>query len=172
MQVTKRHLTDGFDDYEITPQGLIVHYISARHTKPDDPYDVDEIVRILEEYGLGYHDLIPREGGVVELVPAPLRAWHAGESQWNGRTDCNSWTLGVALIGMHGDRFTSPQYDDLAQRTAQHVQRFPIDRDLILGHDQVAGDDVRGEGNGKIDPGPSFDWNRFGTTIDGLWPPQ
>lgn len=164
MNVIQRHLAGGHNDYEITPEGIVVHYVSARYTMPDDPYNVDEIVRILEEYGLGYHDLLPRDGGVIELVPAPLRAWHAGESQWRGRGDCNSWMLGVALAGMHGEPFTDAQYDDLAQRTAGHVQRFPIVADNITGHEDVAPDR-------KSDPGPSFDWDRYRHAIAGLWEP-
>jgi|AntDeeMetageno50_2_1112565.scaffolds.fasta_scaffold00356_7 AmpD protein len=164
MEVIQRHLSDGFNDYEIKPEGLLVHYVSARYTMPDDPYNVDEIIRILAEYGLGYHDLLPREGGVIELVPAPLRAWHAGESVWKGRTDCNSWMLGVALIGMHGEPFTDRQYDDLAQRTARHVARFPIRRENVAGHEDVAPDR-------KKDPGPSFDWDRYESSIAGLWRP-
>lgn len=162
----ERHLSSGFNDRRIIPTGICIHYISGRYTQPDDPYDPDEIIRILEEYGFAYHDLITREGEVIELVPAPLRAWHAGESSWHGREDCNSFMLGIALAGMYETPFTDPQYDALAQRTAQHVQRFrTIRRENIAGHEDVAPDRKR-------DPGPGFQWDRYLHAINGLWEPR
>lgn len=172
MKIVQRHLADGFNDRKITPVGIIIHYVSARYTAPDSPYDPDEIIAILREYGLGYHDLIARDGTVIELVPAPLRAWHAGVSEWHGRGDCNSWTLGIALAGMYDEPFTDAQYDALAQRTGQYVGRFPIRPENIAGHEHVAPDSVRGEGDGKSDPGPSFDWPRYRYDISGLWAPE
>lgn len=161
----ERHLSRGFNEREIVPEGIVIHYISARYTKPDDPYDPDAIIAILEEYGFGYHELICRDGTRIELVPPPLRAWHAGKSEWNGRSDCNSWMLGIALAGMHGEPFTGLQYDELAQATGEHVTRFPgIREENITGHEHVAPDR-------KKDPGPSFGWDRYRTAIAGLWPP-
>lgn len=165
MKIQKRHLSAGFNDRNITPTGICIHYVSGRYTQPDRPYDPDEIIRILTEHRFAYHDLIPREGGVIELVPAPKRAWHAGESEWHGRPDCNSWMLGIALAGMHGEPFTDAQYDALIERTAQHVQRFPIRPENITGHEHVA--PAR-----KKDPGPSFQWNRYRHAIARLWEPR
>jgi len=170
--IVRRHLSGGHNDYEITPEGVLVHWISAKNTQPDDPYDPDEIIGILEAYGLAYHDLICRDGTIIELVPAPLRAWHAGESRWRGRSDCNSWMLGEALAGMADDDYTDAQYDALAARTAQRVKQYPIRMDYLAGHDEVAGDDVRGEGNGKPDPGPLFSWERYLESVRALWPPK
>lgn len=161
----KHHLIRGFNHRDIVPEGIVIHYISARYTQPDDPYDPDAIIAILDEYGFGYHDLVCRDGNVIELVPAPKRAWHAGESEWKGRPDCNSWMLGLALAGMHGEPFTDAQYDALSARTGEHVTRFPTIRpDNIAGHEDVAPER-------KKDPGPSFDWQRYRHAIAGLWPP-
>ena len=162
--LVRRHLSDGHNDYKITPEGIVIHWVSARYTMPDDPYNVDEIIRILAEYGLAYHDLIARDGTIIELVPAPLRAWHAGESAWDGRGDCNSWMLGEALAGMEGDTYTAAQYDALAARTADRMQHYPIRSDYIRGHDEVAPDR-------KQDPGPLFAWDRYHHAIAGLWRP-
>lgn len=166
MKVTKLHLSRGFNDRRITPTGLLIHYISARYTAPEDPYNPSRIIEILEEHGFAYHDLICRthEEGLIELVPAPLRAWHAGESSWHGRPDCNSWMLGVALVGMYDEPFTADQYDMLVERTGQRVQRYPIRPENITGHEYVAP-------GRKKDPGPSFQWGRYRHAIDSFWRP-
>lgn len=163
MRFERRHLSGGHSDYEITPTGIVIHYISGRYTQPDDPYDPGEIIRILEEYSLGYHDLISREGDIYELVDAPLRAWHAGKSEWHGRSGCNNFMLGIALAGMHEAPFTDEQYEALAARTATHVHNFPTIRpENIVGHEDVAPDR-------KKDPGPSFDWQRYRNSIRHIW---
>jgi N-acetyl-anhydromuramyl-L-alanine amidase AmpD len=30
----------------------------------------------------------------------------------------------------------------------------------VVGHDEIAGDEIRGKGLGKVDPGKHFDWRR------------
>lgn len=163
LKVVARPLDSGFNNYHIEPTGMVIHYISARYSKPNDPYDLDAVVQILQEYNLAYHDLITRDGTVIELVPAPLRAWHAGESFWNGKSDCNSWMLGIALLGMHDDTYTDAQYEALAKRTAQHADEYPIEPYNIAGHENVAPER-------RCDPGPNFDWIRYRQDIGGLWP--
>lgn len=166
MDIIERHLSGGHNDREIDPEGVVIHYASARYTQSEDPYDVDEIIRILDENDLAYHYLIGRDGDVYELVPPPLRAWHAGESEWEGRGDCNSWMLGISLAGKYGESFTDRQYDSLAELTGRLVKGFPsIRKDCVTGHEDVAPDR-------KKDPGPSFDWDRYRHAIGGLWKPK
>lgn len=165
MNIVQRHLSGGFHDRYIQTRGIVIHYISAGDTQPDARYDPDAIIDVLESYGFAYHDLICRDGTVIELVPAPMRAWHAGESEWHGRPDCNSWMLGIALAGMHHDPFTDVQYDALAQRIGEYVTRYSSIRPgNIVGHEDVAP-------QRKIDPGPEFDWDRLRAAIGSFWSP-
>lgn len=169
MPTTKRHLKAGFNDREISVEGILVHSIHAGYYHDGDPHSVDAVIRLLAEYRLGYHWLIDRGGTEIELVPLPLRAWHAGKSVWRGREDCNSWMAGIALIGGQDDEpYTDAQYDALARRTGRIVTQYPVERENVTGHEFVSGDDVRGEGKGKTDPGPAFRWDRYNHAIDGL----
>lgn len=154
----------------ITPAGILWHYISDRWGHyGDDPYSVDAVLELLTDHRLSYHELIDREGNVWELVPTGpkcFRAWHAGESVWHGRRDCNDWMIGLALMGMHGEPFTDAQYDRAIERTARFVQRFRTIRpENIAGHEDVAPDR-------KSDPGPGFTWNRYWQGVNGLWEPE
>jgi N-acetyl-anhydromuramyl-L-alanine amidase AmpD len=172
MAKTIRHFEHGFNDREISVEGVLIHSIHAGYYHDGDPHSVDAVIQLLAEYRLGYHWLIDRAGTKIELVPLPLRAWHAGKSVWRGREDCNSWMAGIALIGgQEGEPYTNAQYDALASRTGHIVTRYAVKRENITGHEHVSGDDVRGEGKGKTDPGPEFDWDRFSETIAGFWRP-
>lgn len=154
----------------IRPSGILWHYISDKWGHyGDDPYSIDSVIQLLTEHKLSYHEIIDRDATVYLLVPTRpkcYRAWHAGESIWHGRPDCNDWMVGLALMGMHGEEFTDAQYDMAAHRTAVHVNgRRTIRRENITDHAHVAPDR-------KIDVGPSFDWNRYNHAIDGLWEPR
>src|ERR1700753_2874167 len=43
------------------------------------------------------HALTRREGVVVQYVPFGMRAWHAGQSSYCGRSGCNDFSIGIEL---------------------------------------------------------------------------
>ncbi len=43
------------------------------------------------------HLMIREDGSVVQFVDFDRRAWHCGRSKWNGKHDCNSWSLGIEM---------------------------------------------------------------------------
>ncbi|HSB48977.1 MAG TPA: 1,6-anhydro-N-acetylmuramyl-L-alanine amidase AmpD [Burkholderiales bacterium] len=98
------------------------------------------------------HFLIRRDGRLLQFVPCGLRAWHAGESSWKGRAQCNDYSIGVELEGTGDAPFTAAQYRQLARLTRALKARYPI-RDVV-GHSDIAP-------GRKTDPGPRFDWVRY-----------
>lgn len=98
------------------------------------------------------HFLIRRDGEVLQFVPCGKRAWHAGESSWQGRSRCNDFSIGIELEGTGEVPFTDAQYRRLAVLTRLLKARYPI-RDLV-GHSDIAP-------GRKADPGPLFDWARY-----------
>jgi N-acetyl-anhydromuramyl-L-alanine amidase AmpD len=48
---------------------------------------------------VSYHVLIARDGRRTVFCQDTERAWHAGKSNWFGRQDLNSWSLGLAWEG-------------------------------------------------------------------------
>jgi AmpD protein len=59
------------------------------------------------------HLLIYRSGETVQFVPFDQRAWHAGESQYQGRSGCNDFSLGIELEGTDKAPYTDTQYGSL-----------------------------------------------------------
>ena len=52
------------------------------------------------------HALIRRDGQITQYVPFGMRAWHAGESQYRGRSGCNDFSIGVELEGTDDTPYT------------------------------------------------------------------
>jgi AmpD protein len=105
------------------------------------------------------HFLVRRDGELLQFVSGDERAWHAGTSSWDGRGDCNDFSVGVELEGLEGERFEAPQYTILAELLASVTKRYPIR--AVAGHEHVAP-------GRKKDPGAGFDWPR----LRALWHPR
>jgi len=101
------------------------------------------------------HFLVDRSGGLTQFVPLARRAWHAGESVWEGREDCNDYSVGIEIIGDETQPFTLAQYRETARLCRVLMRKFPaIGRQRIVGHSDVAP-------GRKWDPGRQWDWQRF-----------
>lgn len=145
---------------------LVIHCISL----PPGHYDGDAIERFftnrLDSHEHPYfetistltvsaHLLIRRDGRVTQFVAFDQRAWHAGKSVFEGRENCNDYSVGIELEGTDTDVFTDEQYATLAAITCSLMQRYPgITRSRIAAHSAIA--PAR-----KSDPGSGFDWARY-----------
>ena len=110
------------------------------------------------------HFVIHRGGEIVQLVGCDRRAWHAGQSVWQGRPDCNDWSLGIELEGSDDKPFAAEQYRALWRLLAALRRRYPIT--AIAGHSDIAP-------GRKTDPGPHFDWAAVSARHPGLeLPPE
>jgi N-acetylmuramoyl-L-alanine amidase len=48
---------------------------------------------------VSYHAIVAKDGRRTVLADPDERAWHAGKSEWRGRRDLNSWSIGAAFEG-------------------------------------------------------------------------
>ena len=102
------------------------------------------------------HFLIRRSGAVLQFVDTRRRAWHAGLSCWQGRKNCNDFSIGIELEGLEGDGFEPAQYGALARLLRSLARQFPIQ--AVVGHEHVAP-------GRKRDPGAGFDWRRLASRL-------
>ncbi len=106
----------------------------------------------IAELKVSSHVLIRRTGEVVQYVPFGKRAWHAGESSFDGRTCCNDYSIGIELEGTDDTPYEAVQYSRLAEVMRSLMVAYPdISAERIAGHCDVAP-------QRKTDPGPAFDW--------------
>lgn len=96
------------------------------------------------------HFFIRRDGSLIQLVSCNQRAWHAGESNWQGRSRCNDFSIGIELEGTDDEPFESAQYITLGLLLTALREAYPITD--IVGHSDIAP-------GRKTDPGPCFDWS-------------
>ncbi len=98
------------------------------------------------------HVLIDRQGEIVQYVPFHKRAWHAGQSEFQGRSACNDFSIGIELEGSDDQPFESIQYQKLAELIGVLLRSYSnLSKDNIVGHSDIAP-------GRKTDPGPFFDW--------------
>lgn len=99
------------------------------------------------------HFLIRRDGDIVQFVSTDQRAWHAGVSQFEGRQRCNDFSIGIELEGTDTLPYTDEQYAALKRLTQALKNQYPLR--AVRGHEHIAP-------GRKTDPGPAFDWVRYG----------
>lgn len=145
---------------------LVIHGISLPPSQFGGPY-IDQLFtntldpaahpyfEQLQGLTVSAHLLITRTGELIQYVPFSRRAWHAGVSQWGGRTACNDFSIGIELEGCDFTPYTDAQYTALLAAAQAIRKAYPaITADRVVGHCHIAP-------GRKTDPGPYFDWARL-----------
>ena len=142
---------------------VVVHAISL----PPSQFGSDDIARLftnsldpeahpyfsaISALRVSAHFLIRRDGVLIQFVSCLRRAWHAGESSWNGRERCNDFSIGIDLEGCDELAFEEAQYLRLVDLIQSLRTCFPIA--AVVGHSDIAP-------GRKTDPGQCFDWRRL-----------
>jgi len=109
------------------------------------------------------HFLVRRDGEVVQFVSTENRAWHAGASCWQGRDNCNDFSIGIELEGSDEVPFAPAQYASLWRLLEALCAAYPVS--AIAGHSDIAP-------GRKTDPGPCFDWVALRQRFPGLGFPE
>lgn len=102
------------------------------------------------------HFLIRRDGELMQFVACTKRAWHAGQSNWQGRERCNDFSIGIELEGCDFEAFEEVQYQTLNTLLTSLKQAYPIQH--IVGHSDIAP-------GRKTDPGSYFDWEKLANQV-------
>ena len=126
-------------------------------------------------FSLSCHRLLNPDGSITICVNDDRVAYHAGESQFGELRNLNQHMLGLEWL-VAGDweyerfiqgmkdgtiSFTEEQYDSGGWQYAQWMMEHGFGRDRIVSHSLVAGDEIRGPGLGKHDPGKGFSWRHL-----------
>jgi N-acetyl-anhydromuramoyl-L-alanine amidase len=129
-------------------------YIDALFTNCLDPREHPYFESVYAR-PVSSHVLIRRLGEVIQYVPFHRRAWHAGESNFAGRSRCNDFSIGIELEGTEDTPYESVQYVQLARISRLLMSAYRgITPARIVGHSDIAP-------GRKTDPGPVFDWRRL-----------
>jgi N-acetylmuramoyl-L-alanine amidase len=152
-------------NYDSRIQFVVVHYTNA---------SLERSLQLLTHGEVSSHYLIGDDKGatIYKLMDENLRAWHAGESEWQGRTWLNSSSIGIEIVnpgfkdtptGRLWYPYSEAQVQSLIFLLKGISKRHNINPDAIIGHSDIA--PLR-----KLDPGPLFPWKRLAAEGLGIWP--
>lgn len=130
--------------------GPYIEQLFSNTLNPDDDPYFAEIAALR----VSAHCLIRRDGELLQFVPFHRRAWHAGQSNYCGRSACNDFSIGIELEGQDNEAYSVAQYACLKLLVTSLRQAYAIPLQAIVGHADIA--PAR-----KTDPGPAFDWKYF-----------
>ena len=74
------------------PTLLVLHYTASGDSKDGDAKYFQR-----PSAKASAHLVIERDGSIVQCVPFDKVAWHAGVSSWDGRKNCNSFSIGIEI---------------------------------------------------------------------------
>lgn len=132
----------------VRPDLIVIHGTAGKTDAGDLSWCRDPRSRV------SYHYLIGRDGRIYRLVPDEQRAWHAGESSWEGRSNCNDYSIGVGLSNDGREPYTPAQYDAAAWLVGELMRRWQIPPRRVVGHCHVSP-------GRKQDPWLHFHWGRL-----------
>ena len=111
------------------------------------------------------HYTIDEEGAVYHHVDEEKRAWHAGQSFWQGEDDINAVSIGIEMVNPGHEfgyqEFPAEQIKSLEKLCLDIQERHEIA--FVLAHSDVAPDR-------KEDPGELFPWPELAKKGIGVWP--
>ena len=148
------------DERAAPPDIILLHYTGMESADAALQRLCDTEARVSSHY------LVFENGSIFQLVPEERRAWHAGVSSWEGKTDINARSIGIEIVNP-GHDFGYPEFGrrQIAATIALCrgiLARRNIRRDRVLAHSDVAP-------SRKRDPGEKFPWRLFAESGVGLW---
>ncbi|WP_078379258.1 N-acetylmuramoyl-L-alanine amidase [Sutcliffiella halmapala] len=161
---------------------IMLHFTNNVLRTPEDPYNLEAVYALFEEYEVSAHYMIGRDGEIFHLVPEGRVAFHAGKgNQLNYpeyQHSLNDFSIGIELLAIGTKEemlptvpediydvvdpshigYTDAQYQSLNILLDDILHRHTTilrDREHIMGHNEYA--PVR-----KTDPGSLFNWSKIG----------
>ena len=133
-----------------------VRYLILHFTWEDFPTSLQELTRgqVSSHYLV---DAAPPR--IYRLVDEDRRAWHAGVSEFLGRSACNDFSIGLELEGTDDAPYPGIQMQAAADVLAGACIALPHLK-WIAGHCDLAP-------GRKTDPGPAFSWPEMLRLLDG-----
>jgi N-acetyl-anhydromuramyl-L-alanine amidase AmpD len=148
-----------YDRADRPRDGDNIYYIVIHDT--EEPYDATMRAFRRPRSGVSAHYLINSpDGQITQLIPTRDIAFHAG-NYW-----FNMHSIGIEHVGQLAQGagwYTEAVYQASARLVRYLAARYhiPLDRQHILGHEDIPGSTVTSAKAMHYDPGPYWDWDRY-----------
>jgi AmpD protein len=165
LTFARQCITDNQDDRLNKDISMIViHNISLPPNNFNNDYiehfflnkldiDAHPYFKTIANLKVSAHLLIKRDGSILQFVSFDKRAWHAGKSSFNGKNNCNDFSIGIELEGSDNIPYEIHQYKSLNKVIKLLKSKYVIND--IVGHSDISPDR-------KTDPGKCFEWQKIG----------
>ncbi len=107
----------------IKPQAIVLHHTSGSYAG-SVAWCMNPASRV------SYHCIVAKDGRRSTLADPDERTWHAGRSEWRGKRDLNSWSIGAAF---EGDTYKRPLSEDEMASMAEYLLPLMKQYNLALG---------------------------------------
>jgi len=145
--------------------GLAIRYIVIHDTEVD--YNTTLAIFTNSKSSASAHYVVrSSDGHTTQMVPTRNAAWHAG-----------NWYVNVHSVGVEHEGvaiqgaawYNEQLYHSSARLVRYLAKRFnvPLDRNHIVGHDNVPGTTNTNQGGMHWDPGPFWDWTHYMNLLRG-----
>ena len=84
------------------------------------------------------HYCVVENGTVYRIVDRDREAFHAGRSMWNGKEDCDTYSIGIEVVGHHDKAVTLQQLDALRQLLNRLKGIYRLGDAQVVCHSHVA----------------------------------
>jgi len=144
-----------FDERSAKIDMIIVHCVA---------HDIKGAIESFKRFEVSPHYLIDEKGKIYQFVAEYKRAWHAGQSFWQGKNNLNNNSIGIELCSKSfGQEAYPPAQISALVRLCQRLKRkYHIKKTSILGHFDIAP-------TRKADPGKAFPWSYLARHGLGIW---
>jgi N-acetylmuramoyl-L-alanine amidase len=171
----------------VKPEYLVIHYTAGANAKGAVGWLINPNSKV------SAHLVVGRDGSLTQLVPFDRVAWHAGVSQWEGRSGLNAYSIGIELdnagrlvhkggewLASYGGTIADSQVIQAAHKNGGPVYGWQtytevqletlLEASLVIYDtyhmlDVVGHDDIAPKR--KVDPGPAFPMDSFRAKIQG-----
>ena len=84
------------------------------------------------------HYCIDERGVAYRIVDRNREAFHAGRSMWNGKEECDSYSIGIEVVGHHDKPVTLAQLDAIRELLAILKKEYKLTDVQVVCHSHVA----------------------------------
>ena len=108
---------------------LIVLHTTEAHAKSS--------LNKLSERGEAHYCVV-EDGTVYRIIDRDREAYHAGRSMWQGKEDCDEFSIGIEVVGHHDQAVTLQQLAALKELIARLKRMYSITDARVVCHSHVA----------------------------------
>lgn len=122
------------------PDGARISAIVLHHTATTDSARQVAAFFANPKAQVSSHYIVDRTGYIVQPVPDNLRSWHAGRSEFLGKSNVNDFSIGIEIcnVGDSLEPYSDVQYDAVIRLVAWLVEEYHIPLTSITRHRDVA----------------------------------